>query len=155
MTFHFQVIGLKGNTSPDDIINYFKSLGGDVILINPAYVCGRNHLVSAVEHAKRALLNGTNRSNGIFTEVTMYIAGEKQISKAIKKIRPEKKCGKYAAVIINIEREINLAKIGMVRDDSILNASKEKADIIGLDYSTDLPLEDLALESVAVFDILK
>ncbi|MCQ2056288.1 MAG: hypothetical protein MJY64_02310 [archaeon] len=155
MTFCFKTIGIKGNTSFDDIINYFQSLGGDVILINPTYVCGKNHLISAVEHAKRSLLNGTNRSNGIFTETAMYIAGEKQISKAIKKIKPEKKCGEYAAVIINIEGEVDLTKINMIRDDSILNANKEKADTLGLDYSSKLPLEDLALESVAVFDVLK
>jgi hypothetical protein len=43
----------------------------------------------------------------------------------------------------------------MERDDSILDANEAKADALGLDRSFDIPIEDLALEMVALLDLAK
>ena len=155
MVADVKVIGLRGEASFDDMVRHFTSLGGEVVIMDPMYVCGRDHVVSAVRHAERSFEHGTNRSKTLLTEILLYATGERQISKALGKMRPKSGCKEYALALLDVPDDLKLSEIGMERDDSILEADEAKADALGLDRSFNIPIEDLALEMVALLDLAK
>lgn len=145
----FQVIGIRGDTPFDAIVDYFRSLGGDIVLMEPSMVFGRDHLMSAAIHGERAFQRGACRSNSILTEIIMYAAGERQIGKALDIMRP--KGNGYAALVVDAD-SFDLGAIDMARDDSLLNAGIErmaKSDDSSTDYAS------VALERVALLDLQK
>ena len=147
------VIGIRCDLPFDDIVAHFRELGGDVVLLNPKYVCGRDHILSAVMHAERAFAQGTNRSKSVITETILYAACERQISKALAKMRPEEGCGGMAAAVFGVS-DLRLDMIKAVSDDSLLECTDEKAKCLGISVPG-IPPEDLILEMVAVMDIQK
>ncbi len=155
MVADVKVIGLRGDASFDEMVKHFTSLGGDAVIMDPMYVCGKDHIVSAVRHAERSFDHGVNRSKTLLTEILLYAAGERQIHKAMEKMRPKAGCKEYAVALLNVPDDLKLNKIGMERDDSILDATDGKAAAMGLDRSFDIPIEDLALEMVALLDLAK
>ena len=155
MVSDVKVIGLRGDASFDDMVKHFTSLGGEVVIMDPMYVCGKDHIISAVRHAERSFEHGTNRSKTLLTEIILYAAGERQISKAMEKMRPKAGCKEFAVALLNVPDDLKLDDIGMERDDSILNATEEKAIAMDLDRSFGIPIEDLALETVALLDLAK
>ncbi|MBR5998933.1 MAG: hypothetical protein IK043_00605 [Candidatus Methanomethylophilaceae archaeon] len=155
MVADVKVIGLRGDASFDDMVRHFTSLGGEVVIMDPMYICGKDHVISAVRHAERSFEHGTNRSKTLLTEILLYAAGERQISKALEKMRPKAGCKEYALALLDVPDDLRLNDIEMERDDLILNATDEKADKIGLDRSFNIPIEDLALEMVALLDLAK
>lgn len=148
------VIGMRGDASFDTIVEHFTSLGGEVVLLDPDYVYGRDMIESAVEHAERAFAHGMNRSKTILTETIIYAASERQISKALSKMRPKKGRTDYVALLIDID-DPKLEEIGMTRDDSLIDGTPEKAERLGLKNNMGIPCEDLALERVALLDLAK
>jgi KEOPS complex subunit Cgi121 len=148
------VVGIRCERSFNDIVEHFNRLGGDVILMDPGYVCGRDHIISAVAHAERAFEQGTNRSKTFLTETILYAAGERQISKALSKMRPKEGYKEMAAAVFDV-KELRLDDIGAVIDDTILRCTKEKLKSLGLSASGTIPSEDLVLEMVAMVDIQK
>ena len=155
MEHRITVIGVTGDCPFDRAVEHFTSMGGEVILLNPLYVYGKRHVLSAVMHAERAFANGTHRSKTLLTETIMYIAGERQASKALKKVRPVSDSEPRVAVLFDID-DPKLDEIGLVRDDSVIAGTPEKAAAMGLDaFGQDVDFEELALESVAMLDIEK
>ena len=155
MEHRVTVIGVKGDCPFDRAVEHFTSMGGEVILLNPLYVYGEKHIMSAVMHAERAFANGTHRSKTLLTETIMYIAGERQASKALNKVRPVSDSEPRVAVLFDID-DPKLNEIGLTRDDSIVAGTPEKAKAMGLDTcGQDVDFEELALESVAMLDIEK
>lgn len=150
---NFQVIGLRGNTGFDDIVAHFTSMGGDVVLMDPDMVAGRDHVLSAAMHAERSFQEGSNRSKTILTEIILYTAWERQISKAIAKMRPKEGRNEYVALLIDID-DPRLDEIGMVRDDSLVDADDRKAQMLGLKKDS-VSYEDQAMENVAMVELLK
>lgn len=155
MVSDLKVIGIKGSTPFQSIVDHFISLGGEVVLMDPLYIYGRDHVVSAVEHAERAFANGTNRSKTIMMEIIMYAAGDRQISNALKKMKPKPECTEYVAAILDVPGDLMLDKIGMIRDDSIIDGTPEKAKAIGLMDFDGISYDQLILEKVALLDIAK
>lgn len=155
MVADVKVIGLKGDATFDDMVRHFTSLGGEVVIMDPMYVCGKDHVISAVRHAERSFEHGTNRSKTLLTEIILYAAGERQISKAMERMRPKTGCNEFALALLDVPDDMKLSDIGMERDDSILDANDAKAEAIGLDRSFNIPIEDLALEMVALLDLAK
>jgi KEOPS complex subunit Cgi121 len=149
-----QVIGMKGCCGYDEIIEHFVGLGGDVVLFDADVVCGKDYILSAVMHAERAFSNGTNRSKTLLTETILYAAGERQIGRAMEKMRPKAGNDKIVAVLFNIDDPM-LDRIGMERCDSIMDASPEKLRDLGADIFEGISPEDAALEHVAMTDLLK
>lgn len=149
-----QVIGIRGETNFDVIIEHFVSLGGDVVLLDPKMVCGKDHILSAVMHAERSFLNGTNRSKTLLTEIILYAAGDRQIGKAMEKMRPKEESKEMVAVLMNI-KDPKLDRIGMERCDEIVEASIEKAKNLGIEMFDGISCEDAALEHVAMLDLMK
>ena len=155
MVADVKVIGLKGDATFDDMVRHFTSLGGEVVIMDPMYVCGKDHVVSAVRHAERSFEHGTNRSKTLLTEIILYAAGERQISKAMERMRPKPGCKEFALALLDVPDDLKLDEIGMERDDSIIDATDAKAKAMGLDRSFNIPIEDLALEMVALLDLAK
>ena len=150
-----QVIGLRGNASFDTMVKHFTSLGGDVVIMDPMYVCGKDHIISAVRHAERSFEHGTNRSKTLLTEIILYAAGERQISKAMSRMRPKEGCNEYVLALLDAPSDLKLDDIDMERDDSIVVANVEKAKAMGLESSFGIDYENLALEMVALLDLAK
>jgi KEOPS complex subunit Cgi121 len=151
---NIRVIGIKGAAGFDEIVRHFTDLGGDVVLLDPRMVCGRDHIISAAMHAERAFENGTNRSKTILTETILYAAGDRQIGRAMEKMRPKKGNEEMVAVLFNID-DPKLDMIGMERCDRVMEASVEKAKALGMDTFDGISYEDAALEHVAMADLLK
>lgn len=147
------IIGMRGNASFEEIVSHFVSLGGEVVLMDPERILGRDHVEVALMHAERAMLHGTNRSKTLLTEIILYAAWERQVGKAVSIMRPKEGCDGYVALLLNIH-DPQLDTIGMVRDDTLIDATKEKAEALGLDDSF-LSYEDQAVENVALVDLLK
>ena len=104
-------------------------------------------------HAERSWNNGTHRAKSFLSEVIMYISGERQVSKALKKMKPVS--DEMVAVLIDIA-DPGIEEIGMVRDDSLIAGNPEKAEAMGLDtMGLDISCEQLALELVAMLDTEK
>jgi KEOPS complex subunit Cgi121 len=149
-----QVIGIKGEAEFDIIVKHFTELGGDVVLLDPRMVCGKDHIVSAVMHAERAFANGTNRSKTLLTETILYAAGDRQIGRAMEKMNPKDTKDGMVAVLFGIE-DPRLDEIGMERCDKIMDPSAEKAKNLGIDVYEGISIKDAALEHVAMTDLLK
>jgi len=149
----FQVIGMRGDTSFDDIVRHFTSKGGDVVLMDPNRVIGKGHILSAANHAERAFAEGTNRSKTVLTEIILYAAWERQISKALTKMKPKEGRNEYVALLIDIA-DPELDAIGMTRDDSLIDATDSKAERLGLKKGP-ISYEDQAIENVALVELLK
>lgn len=151
----FSVVGLTGGRPFSVTADHFRSLGGEAVLFDPDMVCGPAHLLSAAEHAERAFSNGTNRSKTLATEIILYAAGDRQISKAMRKMNPKDPEGPVAALIIGLS-DLRLETIGAERCDHILEASIDKARALGIDiYGKGIDPESLALELVAMLEIEK
>jgi KEOPS complex subunit Cgi121 len=149
-----KVIGMRGETGFKEIVDHFCSLGGEVVLMDPMQVYGERHVLSAVMHAERSFEQGTNRSKTIMTEILMYTAGERQISKAMSLMRP--KGNEMVAVALGCPDDLRLGEIRMEQDDSVIDGTEEKAASMGLDtMGMSLTAEELALERVAMLDLMK
>lgn len=149
----YQVIGIRGKAGFDTMVGHFTSLGGDVVLMDPDMVVGKDHILSAASHAERSFSEGTNRSKTILTEIILYSAWERQISKALSKMKPKEGRDEYVALLIDIE-DPKLDAIGMERDDSLIDATSEKARKLGL-VDGPISYEDQAIENVAMVELLK
>lgn len=150
-----QAVGLEGDATFDAIVKHFTDMGGDVVLFNPEMIIGKSHIMSAVMHADRSFSEGTNRSRTILTEIILYAAGERQIGKAMNKMRPTLGDSRFAAAVLNIDGDLRLEQIGMTRNDGLLNSTPEKAEKFGLKPVQNISFEDLILEKIATVDLLK
>lgn len=151
---HFQVIGMRGDATFEQMVGHFTSMGGDCVLLDPDMVVGRDHILSAAEHAERAFREGTNRSKTLPTEIILYSAWERQIGRAMAKMRPKEGRTDYVALLIDVD-DPRLDDIGMVRDDSLMDPTEEKAVRLGLIIGGSLGYGDQAVENVAMVELLK
>lgn len=135
-------------------------------------IYGKNHLIAATTHAKRAFQQGTNATNSLALEILLYAAGERQIQKAIKKIGIKK--GKQPIVFL-ITDSVNPKSNTIIKKSVIQRLLKtfqftiDKTLIKGDKYTlkrfgiTDEELStipeqkygDLILEKVALVDVIK
>ena len=144
---------MRGDAPFDEMVNHFTSMGGDVVLMDPDMVAGKDHILSAATHAVRAFSEGTNRSKTVLTEIILYAAWERQISKALAKMKPKEGRNEYVALLIDID-DPRLDAIGMTRDDSLIDATDLKAERLGLKKGA-VSYEDQAIENVALVELLK
>ncbi len=149
------VIGVRGPCPFERAVEHFVSRGGDVIILNPLYVYCEEQVLSAVEHAERAFRNGMNRSKTLLTEIIMYVSGERQVSKALKRMRPAEGSEENVLVVLNVD-DPALEELGVIEDPTILDGTPEKAEAMGLDRNgMDVDLRGLAMELVAMLDVEK
>ena len=149
----FDAIGIRGPTEFGAIVKHFTGMGGDVVLLDPDAVLGKDHVIAAAVHAERAFSEGTNRSKTLPTEIILYAAWERQIGKAMDKMRPKPGSDSYVALLMGID-DPRLDEIGMERDDSLMDATPEKAERLGVSGGMLSP-EDQAIENVAMVELQK
>ncbi|MCK5547644.1 MAG: hypothetical protein KAI64_01420, partial [Thermoplasmata archaeon] len=83
----------------------------EIVLLNADLVFGKEHLLSAYEHAKRAFASGTNTSRALGKELILYAAGERQISKAIDKMGIKDGLRNIAMVLIGKSTGAQISKL--------------------------------------------
>jgi KEOPS complex subunit Cgi121 len=151
------VLGARGQVGDvEAFIDALRQLnGGEGLALDADMICGKDHLVSAAMHATRAFERGDNVSGSVVLETQLYASGERQISKAMKKMGIKLGMERIALVFFNVEDpNAALERLGLVRDDDVLDASVEKAIRFGIspDELKAVPedmVEDLVLERVA------
>ncbi len=138
-----------------------SALGADVVLMDADRVCGVDHLLSAVLHAKRAFERGTASCNTLGMEIILYASGERQITKAKRKMGLGQGTERVALVLLEEGDMDRLIKaMGLERDDALLACTRAKGEAFGispqeLETVGEGRLQDLVLEKVAFVDLLK
>lgn len=138
-------------------------LEAELVLMDADKVCGPDHITSAVIHARRAFEQGTAASNTLGMEVILYASGERQISKAKKKMGLHQETERVAVVLLSpldLGMDVLLRQLGLQRDDSLLTCGPEKGRAFGIDPVEmrtlgEENLAELILEKVAFVDMLK
>ncbi len=136
----------------------------EIVLLNADLVFGKEHLLSAYEHAKRAFASGTNKSKSMGKELILYAAGERQISKAIDKMGIRDGLRNVAIVLIgkstNAQMSKLLSSLNMKRNDDVILPKEKNLQAFGISKEEmgTVPKEKrskLVLEKVALVDLLK
>lgn len=158
----YEIVGARGRVhGPSHLLNRLQSVrSGQVLALDAGMICGRDHLESAVEHAQRAFVRGTNSANNIMMETMLYASGERQISKAREKMSVKEGADSVALVLFDASKEEVLKITGLEEDDAVLECSRSKLIRFGiepgeLDAVPPEKTSDLALERVAFVEILK
>ena len=100
-----KIVGAKGNIQ--DIDGFLKKISqfakNNNILIqafDAEIIYGKNHLISAFKHAKRAMDRKTNTTNTLEMETLLYTSGERQLKIAIPKMGVKKGSASVALIFI-------------------------------------------------------
>jgi len=137
---------------------FARSRGGWAQLLDAGHVVGRDHLLSALEHARRAMDQGTNTTGSLEMEFLLYASGERQISKAID-LTGVRAGRPFVAVLGGPFIADVLERFGWTRDDRFLGAGTVKLRNIGFApaeiRSAGPAATDLVLERVARVDLIK
>ena len=165
-----KIIGAKGNIQNVDsllekILSFSEKQGIVVQVFNADMIYGKNHIISAVEHAVRAIEGKTNTTNSLSMEIMLYASGERQLKLAIPKMGVKKGKGNIAFVFTNgkiSDKTVDdlLKELALKRDDKILEGDKDTLKKFGLkdneiETVTKAKYGDLILEKVALVDIIK
>jgi KEOPS complex subunit Cgi121 len=151
------VVGARGRVDdPEVLIETLRSIdGGEAAALDADMICGRDHLYSAAMHALRAFGRGDNVASTLAVETVLFASGERQISKALKKVSLHPGDERVALVFFEVDDVPAVLKaLDLVRDDGVLAPSREKAVRFGI---TEAELEavppskyqELVLERVA------
>jgi len=167
-----KIFGAKGNIkNVDNFLDKITSFGKEKGLIIQAFnadlIYGKEHLVSAVEHAKRAFENKTSTTNSLEMEILLYSSGERQLKLAIPKMGVDSDNSNVAFVFIK-NREVPsdriidefLDYVSLKRDDKVLVGNTDTLKKFGIKKDeiqtvTEDKYGHLILEKVALVDIIK
>ena len=168
-----KIIGSKGNIQ--DVDDFLKKVSlfvkeNDILIqaFDAELIYGKNHLISAFEHAKRAMDRNTNTTNSLAMETLLYSSGERQLKLAIPKMGV-KKGSVSAAIIFICKSKGNISDIlvsdfleglSLIRDDRVLEGDENTLKKFGITQNelktvTKSKYGDLILEKVAMVDIIK
>ncbi len=167
-----KIVGAKGNIQNiDGLLEQIQSFSQKnnvcIQVFNANMIFGKNHLISAVEHAQRSMKNKTNTTNSLGMEILLYASGERQLKLAIPKMGVKTGRAKIVLTLVKEKGEISdkivnemLNLFSLARDDSVIDGDKETLKIFGIN-KTELKTVsknkygDLILEKVAMVDIIK
>lgn len=162
---NLRIIGLRGRVeSSDEFLKTVRnSLGDDVLyqFFDADVVLGKEHIVSAIDHARRAFDDKKNISQSLVMEILIYVSGEPQIANAIKKVGVKDGCERIALVVDEkMDVEGFIKDMNMERDDEVLRFTESKALAFGIGKEELSAVEkdrikDLVLERVAMVDVRK
>ena len=165
----------------EDVENFLKKISKFALeknvaiqVMNADMVYGKNHLISAAEHAIRAVLEKRNSMRFLSNEIMLYAAGERQIGAAISKMGIKRGHSKTAFVFVHSISDIDeangdissdeaidfIGEIGMTLNSDVLYGDESVIKRFGIpDGEIDTiekdKYEDLILEKVAMVDIIK
>jgi len=166
-----KIFGSRGEISNVDIFlkkisDFSKKNNVTIQSFNADLIFGKNHLLSSIEHAKRAFENKTNTCNTLEMEILLYASGKRQLKHAIPKMGIKKGNVKAVFVMLNnnkIDRNLIknlLEKIEFERDDKVIQGDINNLKKFGIKDSEIETVSkdrysDLILEKVAMVDIIK
>jgi KEOPS complex subunit Cgi121 len=140
----------------------------DVVIqaVDADLVAGSKHLIAAVERATRSFSEKSNIANNLGMETLLYVAGSRQIEKALQ-FGVKKECNNIALLIISqseknidcVEQELKklISEHPEVADYttskkeklmSAFNITQEEIAAVGEDKIPDLVLERVALRNI-------
>jgi KEOPS complex subunit Cgi121 len=163
------IIGAKGNIQDTDdflkkVGSFAKNNGLVIQVVDANLVYGKNHLISAANHASRAMERKTNTTNSLEMEILLYASGERQLKLAIPKMGVKENGTKVAFVLVGdkiYSKIIDefLSILSLSRDDKVLEGNEDTLKKFGLNDEiktvTKDKYGDLILEKVAMVDIIK
>jgi len=165
------VVGARGTIKDvDSFLQKMNSFSQDNNVVIQAFnanvIYGQNHLISAVDHAIRAMERKTNTTNSLAMEILLYAAGERQLKLAIPKMGVKKGAANIAFVVVDDkkrdEKSIDelLKELSLKRDDNVLEGNEDTLKSFGLNDQaiktvTKDKYGDLILEKIAMVDIIK
>jgi KEOPS complex subunit Cgi121 len=161
-----KVIGLRGKVdSVEDFISsaqeFFGSSKSLFQFFNADLVLGKEHIISAYEHAKRSFESENNISQSLAMEILIYVSGEVQIASALKKVGIKDGSERIAMIVDEgLDLDGLLVHLGFKQDDEVLEFSESKLEKFGIgkeeknSVSPD-KIKDLILERVALVDVRK
>jgi KEOPS complex subunit Cgi121 len=132
-----------------------------VQFMNADMVCGKEHVLSAVRHARRAFDRNESISGTMAMEIMIYAAGEPQIKNALAKMGIHKDSERMALVFHkDLKLDELMTRLKLQRDDGILDFNENKLRNFGFEQSeiealNSNSLRDLVLERVAMVDVKK
>jgi len=168
-----KIIGAKGKIKDvDDFLekigNFAKKNNLIVQTFDADLIFGKNHILSAVEHAVRAISRKTNTTNSLEKEILLYASCERQLKLAIPKIGVKKGNAKIAIVLLkNTKKMISnqivddlLKLFYLTRDDKVLEGDENTLTRFGIKEKelktvNKAKYSDIILEKVAMVDIIK
>ncbi len=156
--------GVRGPLRLEDILFTAKKSNriAPLQVVRADRVVGPDHVRSAGMHAQRSFAEGRGHAKTLDVEFLRYLAGERQIKRALDKMGvPD---GHPAGVVVTLgEKRLDALEhfvhtLGLATDDTLVAASEEKLRAFGV---TDLQLAattpsqriHLALEAVAEVDL--
>ncbi len=168
-----KIIGAVGEIKNIDsflkIINNFSKENNILIQTFDANVIfGKKHILSAINHAQRAIDRKTNTTNSLEMEILLYSSGERQLKLAIPKMGVKK--GKTKIVVVFLkEKKGNLSNkkieeflnmVSLNRDDKVLYGNENTLKLFGINDNeietvSKEKFSNLILEKVAMVDIIK
>jgi len=167
----YKIIGAKGNIQNInhflDRLRIFSDKNSVIIQVfNAEVIYGKKHLISAFEHAKRAIEQKTNTTNSLEMEILLYAAGERQLKLAIPKMGFKKGRSNLAIIAVSKDKKIDqiveklLSEFNLDRDDKLLEGDENTLKKFGLNQKeiktvAKAKYQDLILEKVAMVDIIK
>jgi KEOPS complex subunit Cgi121 len=163
-----RIIGAVGEIDAGKALGTIEQLSSEwnvqIALMDAELVFGREHILSAFEHAERAFRNRTNTAKTLATETLLYASGDRQISVAIEKMGIKDGSKSVAVAILNDIEDDRipelLEKLGLKRDDGVLLPEGKSLKAFGISEKelATVPEErryDLVLEKVALVDLIK
>ena len=170
-----EVIGAKGSIQDMDlffkqILNLSKEYKIVIQVIDADIVYGKNHLISASEHAVRAFGQKKNSTNSLAMEILLYASGERQIQRAIQKVGIKKGNVNIALVFVDEVQENGkvsdtivgkiLEALNLIRDDKVLEGDIDTLRKFGITQQELMTVPEckhgnLILERVAMVDVIK
>lgn len=171
-----KIVGAKGNIQTvEDFLKKTRKYAEEKQIIlqvfNADLIFGEKHLISAFQHAKRAIERKTNTTNSLEMELMLYAAGERQLKNAIPKMGVKKGKSNLAFIFITTNKEKQkkrldqivedfLKQFHLVRDDKVLEGNMDTLKKFGItDKEIQTVTEDryqgLILEKIAMVDIIK
>lgn len=167
-----KIVGARGNIQNiDSFLQKIQSFSQKkqvyIQVFNADLIFGKNHIISAVKHAKRSIENKTNTTNSFEMEILLYASGERQLKLAIPKMGIKEENAKIVFTFVKEKGAITddliieiLELLYLKRDDNIIEGDEDTLKRFGIN-KTELETvskdkyEDLILEKVAMVDIIK
>ena len=171
-----RVIGAQGNIKDVDsfleiVFGFAKKHNFIVQAFDADMIYGKNHILSSIEHARRAIERNTNATNSLVMETMLYASGERQLKLAIPKMGI-KNGGRNIAFVFLIDTERIKDEIidhlidemfellSLCRNDDVLEGDIEVLRRFGINENEiktvmNAKYGDLILEKIAMVDIIK
>jgi len=107
----------------------------EIIYINPDYVISPTNIIIAIQYALRAFKRGKNISRLLPIEVMLYLAGEREISKALRFFRIKEITDKLIIAIIGeTTNKVLTVKAHLMKKfsfkESKIEVNREKIDYV-------------------------